>query len=230
MGAGHIDAVLLDMGGVLIPEPPDYSGAARDPALLAALKRLDVPNGVELALDAGRLVREAYRALQAECTQPDLDAALGHLQPEARHVLLRAFARQAAQPPFSFAREVVERLARRYALGLVSNTVIPGDHHARSLERAGILKHFSAAAWSANFGRRKPDPAIVRHVLGELGVPAQRAVLVGDKLRTDILAADRAQVRSVWIRGEARLDAGPVRPHFVVRDLREVPLLLERLG
>ena len=74
-------------------------------------------------------------------------------------------------PPYAHAREVVAALARDFALGIVSNNAMPGDHHARVLRRAGILQHVGCAVWSANFGRRKPDPAMILHVLDQLGVP-----------------------------------------------------------
>ena len=152
------------------------------------------------------------------------------LAPPVRQFLLDAFRREAAQPVIDNAREVVAELARDYKLGLVSNTVIPGDHHARSLEAAGILQHLHAAAWSANFGRRKPDPAIVHHVLDRLAVPAERAVLVGDKIRTDILAAKRAGVGAIWLSRPGMQRSGEAEPDFIIHDLSELPALLRRLG
>ena len=85
----------------------------------------------------------------------------------------------------------------------------------RTLERYGLLRWLECALWSANFGRRKPDPAMLEHVLGELGVAARSALFVGDKLRTDVLAAQRAGMRSVHLRrrgGEhVRMVAAPQR-------------------
>lgn len=222
----RVDAVLLDMGGVLIPEVADYSGALRDPMLRTHLVRLGVSDPAHLVLDAGRRVREAYRAAEQACTQPDPEQVLAHLTADVRRVLLRAFASVASRPPFDYALGVVARLARFYRLGLVSNTVLPGDHHARRLETYGLLRHFGSACWSANFGVRKPDPAILRTVLHDLGVPPHRALFVGDKVRTDVLAAARAGVASVWIRGDRTLAPDGPRPDFVIRDLRRLPELL----
>jgi FMN phosphatase YigB (HAD superfamily) len=228
--ANRVEAVLLDMGGVLIPEVSGYAGAARDATLQDGLRRLGVPEPATLALECGERLRSAYRALEAECVQPDPATVLGELPEDVRRLLLLGFAREAARPPFSYAREVVANLAHRYRLGLVSNTVIPGPHHARSLERAGILPHLGAVAWSANFGRRKPDPAMLHFVLGRLGVAGRHAIFVGDKLRTDVEAARRAGVRSVWLRRQAPLSTDGARPDFVIQDLRELPLLLRRLA
>ncbi len=218
------------MGGVLVPEVPGYDAAARDAALLRRLRQAGVDDPERLIVEGGRRLQEAYRALNAEAVQPSADEVFAELSAPARRDLLDAFGRVAAQPPFEDARELVAELARRYKLGLVSNTVIPGDHHARSLESAGILQYLEAAVWSANFGRRKPDPAIVLHVLEELGVAPERAVLVGDKIRTDILGAKRSGVRSIWLSKPGTPHTGEAEPDFIIQDLRELPTLLRRIG
>ena len=227
MGGGRIDAVLLDMGGILVPVVSNYDRAAHDAGLVAFLRASGVGDPVRLVCEAGARVWKGYRA--SPIRQPDPQQALADLDPDVRRALLRAFARLAAQPPYSFARPVVAALARRYALGLVSNNLIPGDHHARSLERAGILGHFDTALWSADFGTKKPDPAMLECALSRLGVPPRRAILLGDQLRTDVAAARRAGVRSIWLRRDARPVASGPTPDFVIQDLRQLPQLLRRL-
>ena len=228
MRGDRVRAVLLDMGEVLIPVR-GYRGAASDPDVLAALRRLGVEAPESAVLDAAQRVASAYDALRAECSQPDLDAVLAGFSPSVRRVLLGAFRRQASPRPFDHARGVVAELARSFRLGLVSNNVLPGDHHARLLARNGILHHLDVAVWSANFGRRKPDPAMIEHALARLGLPPRAAVLVGDKLSTDVLAARRAGVRSIYLRKRGAPLEGPVRPDFTVGDLRAVPALVRSL-
>ena len=118
-------------------------------------------------------------------------------------------------------------IADVHRLALVSNTVLAGDHHARNLEAAGLLKHFEVALWSGNFGRRKPDPAMLLHALEVMDVPANEAVMVGDKIRTDVRAASAAGVRSVWIRGGDGSEE--VRPDFEISELSELLELLPTL-
>jgi len=227
----RVEAVLLDMGGVLLPELQTYERAVRDRAFLAALAEQGVAQPEPFVVERARRVREAYRALERECAQPDLDVVLADCTPGVRHLLVSAFRRESAPPPYAHAGAVVAALARRYRLGLVSNTAIPGDHHARVLRRAGMLRHFGCAVWSANFGRRKPDPAMIEHVLARLCVPAARAIFVGDKLRTDVAAARAAGVRSVYIRKRGAPCASPgLAPDFTIGDLRALPLLLRTLG
>lgn len=231
MRPDRIDAVLLDMGGVLLPELQTYERSVRDRAFLAALSDQGIAHTEAFVIERAKRLREAYRALQDECKQPDLDLVLADCTPVVRALLLRAFRHEAAPAPYPHAREVVADLARDFALGLVSNNAMPGDHHARVLQRAGILQHIGCAVWSANFGRRKPDPAMIFHVLGELGVPRERAIFVGDKLRTDVAAARRAGVRSVYIRKRgAPYASAALRPDFTISDLRALPILLRQIG
>ncbi len=224
-----IEAVLLDMGGVLIPEVATYEPATRDARLIEALRELGVEEPEACVVDRAQRLREAYRALELECTQPDIDAVWSDTSPLVRALLLHALRRQETQRPYSYAREVVAGLARHYRLGLVSNNIIPGDQHARALRRAGVLQHIDCALWSANTGRRKPDPTMIHTVLQQLRVGHRRAIFVGDKLRTDVAAARNAGVRSIYLqRNDAPNTSGP-RPDFRLRDLRELPLLLRRL-
>jgi HAD superfamily hydrolase (TIGR01549 family) len=224
-------AVLLDMGGVLVPEAQTYERAVRDASLLAALQSLGIHEPAAFVVERARRVREAYRALEPQRTQPDLDEVLSDCAPHVRRLLLRAFRRQAATPAYDYARAVVAELARHYRLGLISNNALPGDHHARVLREAGILCHLRCAVWSANFGRRKPDPALVNHLLACLDVSPHQAILVGDKLRTDIAAAKAAGLRSVYIRRRGAPQAsGSLRPDFTIGDLRALPPLLRGLG
>lgn len=229
MRARGIVAVVLDMGGVLIPEVPDYSGAKKNPTLFDHLARLGVEKPETLTEATGARIWKTYRALEAQCEQPDLHQLLSDLAPGVRQLLIRTFGQEAARIPFAHAREVVATLAKRYRIGLVSNTVLPGKHHERRLTLYGILPHISAARWSANFGRRKPDPAMLRAVLAELRVTPRQAVFVGDKIRTDVEAARRAGVRSIWLRRKGALKPEGPHPDFVIQDLRELPLLLRQL-
>ena len=231
MGRRRVLAVLLDMGGVLLPEQQTYERAVRDPALLAALREAGVAEPEPFVVARAKALREAYRALEPQRSQPDLDEVFAECSPAVKTLLLRAFKRESSPPPYSYARAVVAALARDYRLGLVSNTAMPGHHHADVLRRTGMLEHFGCAAWSANFGRRKPDPAIVDFVLAGLCVARERAILVGDKLRTDIAAARNAGVRSVYIRKRgAPFASGALRPDFTIGDLRALPALLRSLG
>lgn len=229
MAPDRIEAVLLDMGGVLVPEVTSYEPVTRDPDLVAALRELGVDAPEVCIIERTNRLRDAYRALNTACTQPDIDQVWSDTPAPVRKLLLQALRRQETQRAYSYAREVVASIARRYRLGIVSNNIIPGDQHARALRRAGILEHIGCALWSANTGHRKPDPTMIHAVLARLRVPHRRAIFIGDKLRTDIAAARAAGVRSVYLKKRDAPDEARVKPDFTLRDLRELPLLLQRL-
>jgi HAD superfamily hydrolase (TIGR01549 family) len=226
----RILAVLFDMGGVLMPEVSSFELAARDAQLIAALRALGVADPSALVADAARRVREAYRSLESTQTQPDLDDVLRDVAPAVRRLLLRAFALVTDQRPYGHVLPILRRLARHYRLGVASNNIIPGDHHLRTLQRSGLMRYIGCAVWSANFGRRKPHPAMLQHVLARLAVPARRALFVGDKVRTDVLAARSAGTLSALLCRPGAAPDGQTRPDFTIRGLGELPLLLRQLG
>ena len=80
----------------------------------------------------------------------------------------------------------------------------------------------------------KPSPAFFRLALADLGVPADRAVMVGDDVATDIGGARAAGlaaflVRTGKFRAEA-LAAAPVAPDRVLDSIADLRALLERGG
>ncbi len=66
------------------------------------------------------------------------------------------------------ATEVVERLARRYRLGLIANQ---GRECRGRLAELGLLGRFDVVALSEEVGRFKPDPALFEDALDRAGAP-----------------------------------------------------------
>jgi len=53
------------------------------------------------------------------------------------------------------------------------------------LDYHDLTRYFSVIVGSGKFGVAKPDPAICRHALSELGVAASECVYIGDNLEND---------------------------------------------
>ncbi|TFZ04919.1 HAD family hydrolase [Ramlibacter rhizophilus] len=67
------------------------------------------------------------------------------------------------------------------------------DHPARAkVEALGLHADIVVSATDADVARLKPDPAGLHKVLAEAGVPATRALMVGDRMDRDAAAAHRA--------------------------------------
>lgn len=82
-------------------------------------------------------------------------------------------------------------------LGIITN----GDpaFQGRKLAAVRLADRFATVVASGAEGVVKPDPAIFRIACERLGVEPERAVYVGDRLRTDALGAAGAGLTGVWI-------------------------------
>lgn len=100
---------------------------------------------------------------------------------------------------------VLKELSSRYRLGLVSNFY--GNINA-VLAEFGIDGYFSSVTESAVVGVRKPDPEIFRIAASSLGLTPAECVAVGDSADKDIIPAQTAGCRTVWLTAPAGGGAG----------------------
>lgn len=116
---------------------------------------------------------------------------------------------------------VLARLAQHYTLVALSN----GN---ACIERIGLTRYFSASVNSARVGAAKPDPAMFHAALADLGASAKSMLHVGDHPEHDVLGAQRAGVRAVWLnRHAAEWPSHCVPPCAQVNDLQALVALLE---
>lgn len=154
----------------------------------------------------------------------------------------RAFSESIEVPPATLT--TLETLTGRgLVLGLVSNiTLLPSLLHD-DLERFGLGRFLSVAAFSSEVGWRKPDRRIFSNVLDRLGADPAETVFVGDRLYDDIGGAAAAGMRTVLtceyrdeLAGPGRADAlrigeealAALRPDAVIHAIDELPGILER--
>lgn len=130
------------------------------------------------------------------------------------------------------ARETLEALRRMgLRLGMISNA---SSHQlvVNLARKHAIDTYFDPLVTSAGFGRTKPHPTIFSHVLEAWGIPAEKAVMVGDTLGADILGAQSVGLRSILVDIEPNPDnprfCDQVQPSARVTELREILLLLRR--
>jgi len=93
-------------------------------------------------------------------------------------------------------RPILERLARRYRLGIVSNFT---GNLQPCLEELGLARLFAAVSDSAVVGCSKPDPRIFLGTLATLGARPERAWMVGDNFEADIRGAAALGMRTCWL-------------------------------
>lgn len=88
--------------------------------------------------------------------------------------------------------------ARGCKLALVSNLY---DIDAQRVRKQfnNFLKNFDVIAFSSEIGIIKPDYRIFQHVLAQLGVKPEEAVMVGDNPRRDITPAKELGMSTILI-------------------------------
>lgn len=102
-----------------------------------------------------------------------------------------------ARKAIDSARPILEQLAERYPLILVSNFY---GNIESVLKDFGLDHLFGAIVESAVVGIRKPDPAIFRLGVDKLGFPADEIVVVGDSYDKDIVPATRIGCQTIWLK------------------------------
>lgn len=96
-------------------------------------------------------------------------------------------------------RPVVEALASRYRLVLVSNFY---GNIQTILEDFGLDGYFAEVVESSVVGVRKPDPAIYQLGVDRMGYEAQHILVVGDSFSKDVVPAKQVGCRVAWLQGE----------------------------
>jgi putative hydrolase of the HAD superfamily len=103
-------------------------------------------------------------------------------------------------------RPVLDRLAARVPLGVVSNFTGNLDHCLAELE---LREYFHVTLDSALVGATKPSPEIFRMALARLGVPAEGVWMVGDNFDADILPAAALGLSTCWLAPVERPEPSP---------------------
>ncbi|MEV1330326.1 HAD family hydrolase [Micromonospora costi] len=170
------------------------------------------------ALSAAPVMEIRRAALARSLARAGLDA---HLDDIAALFFARRFA---LTRPFPDVLPALAALRERWTLGFATN----GNSRA---ERCGLAGEFAFELYAHENGLpKKPAPAFYAAVVEAAGVPAAQVVYVGDSLDHDVVAAQRAGLRAVWLN---RL--GVPRPRGVVPDaevssVAQLPAVLAGLG
>jgi len=164
--------------------------------------------------------REAWRLALAEQDVDDdaLAQALGERF---------AAERRARHETFPDAAAALDALDGTHALALVTNGA--ACLQREKLAASGLAERFAVVVVSADVGAAKPDAAIFRHALAQLGCPPERATMVGDSLRKDVGGALAAGLRAVWLNRSGEPAAAGERPPGV-REIATLAQLPAGLG
>lgn len=125
--------------------------------------------------------------------------------------------------------EVLEAIRKGgYKTAMIANGDSAGARNI--IEASGLQDYFDTIMISEEVGIEKPSPGIFEATLAKLGVKAENAVMVGNRIEADIVGANRLGMKSVWFRWNTRysgaINSGEGKPDFTINSLFDLPRLL----
>jgi len=129
------------------------------------------------------------------------------------------------------ARETLEALHDKVRIGLISDTgTSPGRVVRRILSEYGVLDYFDVTVFSDEVGYCKPNDVVFKVALEALGVEPGEALHVGDLVKSDIVGAKRAGMRTAWLKTGDQEYAPEDAPDYVITNLTELTGIVEAAG
>ena len=126
------------------------------------------------------------------------------------------------------AEELLEELYGKYRLFIVSNGT-PVVQQGR-LKSSGIGRYFEQIFISEEIGATKPEKRFFDICAeGIPGFEAERAIIVGDSLTSDILGGINAGIATCWYNPRRLPARADIPADFEIHELSELPGLLESL-
>jgi putative hydrolase of the HAD superfamily len=131
--------------------------------------------------------------------------------------------------------EVLAELKKRgYKLGIISNTVTSREEHIRiALRKIDVEKYFDVILTSVDVGHEKPDERIFMTALRALKVKPHEAIMVGNRIGTDVVGGNRLGMKTVLLkwnkRYNERITSNEEKPAHTIKSLRELLRVLEEI-
>jgi putative hydrolase of the HAD superfamily len=154
--------------------------------------------------------------------------ALGIDDPDFGLELAERFPQERRKLPFVYDETfaTLEALKGKYQLLLLTNGS-PDLQHTKLAITPELVPYFDFIVISGDYGRGKPDPGIFEHALSLTGFKKEEVIMVGDNLMTDILGANTAGIKSVWINRHNK-ERNEVVPTFEIQHLQELFPIIEK--
>lgn len=132
-------------------------------------------------------------------------------------------------PPVLFkgVKETIPELAKRFKLGITSDTAYTsGKTLRRLLEKDDLLKYFNAFTFSDEIGNSKPHVRAFQSTLNQLDVKPEEAIHIGDNEYTDIIGAKQAGMKAVIFKGALEREIEITEADYIVNDWEELAKIL----
>ena len=93
---------------------------------------------------------------------------------------------------------------RGLPLSIISNASFHEDVLWWELQRLGLAQHFDFIMSSADYGCRKPHPAIFQAAVGRLNISARHVWYIGDTPEHDVEGSQGVGIQAVWYNARDR--------------------------
>jgi phosphoglycolate phosphatase len=184
---GNVKALLFDLDGTLIDSERDLVQSVN--ATLRGMGRAELPEDLVASYVGSGAPVLIGRALGAAAPPEELQNALAFfLHHYEKHKL--DFTKE-----YPGVRETLEQL-RGTPMAVLTNK--PVNISVEILEGLGLADFFRAVYGGNSFATKKPDPLGANTILGELGIAAAEAAMVGDS-EVDVQTARNAGMISVIV-------------------------------
>lgn len=136
--------------------------------------------------------------------------------------LAERFPAERKKVPFLFedALPVLEKLSKDYSLLMLTNGS-PELQNVKLTITPELVPFFDEIIISGAFGHGKPHVKIFDYALKKIAKNKEEVLMVGDNLMTDILGANRAGIKSVWL-NRFEKERNDVSPDIEIKTLHEL--------
>ena len=126
------------------------------------------------------------------------------------------------------AEDAVKALFQKYRLFLASNGTASVQHSR--LTSAGLYPYFEKVFVSQEIGHNKPSKEYFDACFARIpGFDAEKAIMVGDSLTSDILGGIQAGMKTCWINPEHKPMREDIRPDYELESIAQLEALLETI-
>lgn len=150
---------------------------------------------------------------------------LGIRNEEVCYSLADSFSTQ-KQEMIKLAPGSIEVLSHFKENGVIMALITNGasEFQRPKIERFDLAKYFNHILVEGEFGAGKPDISVFVHTLDKLGVTPDKAWMVGDDLKRDILGANEAGIFSVWVdwRNKGVPENTSIKPDRIITSISEL--------
>lgn len=226
------EAILFDLGSTLLHDGLSGGLNMRTRSLLKCETfapfvsvNFDLPGALADAMEAVyRNGLEEFHVRKWLEAHLDPNVANPDGTPEALEGVIRSTI-LSYSPPEDTSRVLRDLIRLDIPMGVVSNSIFSSDLLKNDIGEFSVPEAFQFVISSAEFGFRKPHPAIFEHAVRELGSTNSKTWYVGDLWENDVVGSSGAGLVPVWLNASASSPDVSI-PHLRVENWTELGKLL----